>query len=62
LRRRRAAPRASIGEEVACADGAFGGTRTDDRVQLVDEEDDPASADWISFSTAFSRPRTRRGT
>src|SRR4051794_1091694 len=42
-------------EKVACTDGALGGARTDDRVQLVDEEDDPASADWISFSTAFSR-------
>ena len=29
-------------EQVARADGAFGGARADDRVQLVDEEDDPA--------------------
>ena len=29
-------------EQVACADGAFGSAGADDRVELVDEEDDPA--------------------
>ena len=42
-------------EQVGGVDGALGGAGADDRVQLVDEEDDGAAASAISLSTAFRR-------
>ena len=42
-------------QEVRRVDRALGGAGADDRVELVDEEDDPALAGWTSLRTAFRR-------
>ena len=50
-------------QQVRGVDGALGRARTDDRVQLVDEEDHPALARLdLREHAPSAAPRTRRGT